>query len=138
MGLPVPAPVAAGYVCSGLAYRADLITEELPGTRTLAASMPELSAEEWRDIGRTIAAFHRQGVQHADLNAHNILLCVAAGAASKVHLIDFDRGRIRDRGAWEQQVLARLKRSLEKVSGQRGVKFGGAEWGWLIDGVTAS
>ena len=33
-GLPVPRPVAARYEQSGIAYRADLITEELPDTRT--------------------------------------------------------------------------------------------------------
>ena len=138
IGLPVPAPVAAGYLRKGLTYRADLITEELPDARTLAAAMSagELSPEQWRNVGRTIAAFHAQGVQHADLNAHNILLCGAAGGVSDAYLIDFDRGRIRTRGAWERNVLARLKRSLEKISAQRGAKFGNAEWGWLMDGVS--
>lgn len=136
IGLPVPAPVAAGYSRKGLTYRADLITEELPDARTLAAAMSvaELPPEQWRNVGRTIAAFHRHGVQHADLNAHNILLCGADGT-SEVYLIDFDRGRIRSRGAWEQGVLARLKRSLEKISAQRGTKFGAKEWGWLLDGA---
>lgn len=48
------------------------------------------------------------GVHHADLNAHNILLA-DDGA---VYVLDFDRGRIRARGAWENNVLARLHRSL--------------------------
>jgi 3-deoxy-D-manno-octulosonic acid kinase len=135
MSLPVPAPIAAGYWRKGLTYRADIITEELPNARTLAVAMSaaELPAEQWRNVGRTIAAFHRQGVQHADLNAHNILLC---GGAGEVYLIDFDRGRIRARGTWEQSVFARLQRSLEKISARRGAKFGSEEWGWLMDGVT--
>jgi 3-deoxy-D-manno-octulosonic acid kinase len=138
LSLPVPAPIAAGYLRKGLTYRADLITEELPDARTLAAAMSaaELPPEQWRNVGRTIAAFHRQGVQHADLNAHNILLCGAADRLGEVYLIDFDRGRLRARGAWEQGVLARLKRSLEKVSAQRGAKFGTQEWGWLMDGLS--
>ena len=34
--LPVPVPVAARYIRSGLTYTADLITGELPASRTLA------------------------------------------------------------------------------------------------------
>lgn len=138
-GLPVPAPIAAGYVRTGLTYRADLITAELPGARTLAHAMADaksapLSADGWRDIGRTIAAFHVHGVHHADLNAHNILL-TDAGDPPAVHIIDFDRGRIRARGAWEQQVLGRLRRSLEKVGRQRGIAFADEQWRWLIEGT---
>jgi len=135
-GLPVPAPVAARYVRSGLTYRADLITEHLPHSRTLARAITgaQLSREQWAAIGRTIAAFHREGVHHADLNAHNILLDQAA--APKVYLLDFDRGRIRARGAWEQGVLARLRRSLDKIKAQRpNAAFGEREWQWLCGGV---
>ncbi|HKE93158.1 MAG TPA: 3-deoxy-D-manno-octulosonic acid kinase [Povalibacter sp.] len=129
--LPVPAPVAARYVRSGLTYRADLITVELPTSLTLASAMTQaLPAAGWRAVGHTIARFHAQGVQHADLNAHNILL----GADDTVYVLDFDRGRIRTRGSWEQTVLARLKRSLEKISSQRGVNFDAARWGELMSG----
>jgi 3-deoxy-D-manno-octulosonic acid kinase len=136
LGLPVPAPIAAGYVRGGLTYRADLITAEVPGARTLADAMAgaALSADVWREVGRTIAAFHVQGVHHADLNAHNILL-TDAGDPPAVHIIDFDRGRIRARGAWERQVLARLHRSLEKIGQQRGIPFAAEQWRWLIEGT---
>lgn len=137
-GLPVPAPVAARYVRSGLVYRADLITEELPDSRTLANLMTQPAstwpADLWQAAGRTIARFHSQGVHHADLNAHNILF----GGDGAVYILDFDRGRIRLRGAWEQRVLARLKRSLAKVSQQRGAKFGEQEWRALMDGYAAA
>jgi 3-deoxy-D-manno-octulosonic acid kinase len=131
-GLPVPAPVAARYVRSALTYRADLITEHLPDTRTLADAITgaELPRESWEAIGATIARFHREGVHHADLNAHNILL---GADPSQVYLLDFDRGRIEPRDAWEQDVLARLRRSLEKIKGQRAnVAFGDAQWNWLL------
>jgi len=131
-GLPVPAPIAARYVRSGLMYRADLITELLPATHTLAALITghELGETGWRSVGRTIGTFHRQGVHHADLNANNILIGEVDGT---VYLLDFDRGRIRRRGAWEEEVLARLKRSLEKIGGQRSnVKFGERQWAWLL------
>lgn len=135
LGLPVPTPIAAGYVRSGPTYRADLITEELAGARTLADAMSgALSADVWRGVGRTIAAFHAHGVHHADLNAHNILLSGTLDAPD-VHLIDFDRGRIRARGVWERQVVERLHRSLDKISRQRNVAFGMEQWGWLLEGL---
>jgi len=133
-GLPVPAPVAAKYERLGLMYRADLITQELPESQTLTQCLAQgpLAQERWNAIGRTIARFHAQGVQHADLNAQNILLA-PDGAA---FILDFDRGRLRDRGPWEEQVLARLRRSLEKVtaSGTAGV-FGAQQWRWLLEGL---
>ena len=131
-GLPVPAPVAARYVRSALTYCADLITEHLPNTRTLADAITgaQLPRESWEAVGRTIAQFHRAGAHHADLNAHNILL---DSGTSQVYLLDFDRGRIEARGAWEQDVLARLRRSLEKIKGQRSsVGFGEEQWNWLM------
>ena len=139
-GLPVPAPVAARYVRTGVLYRADLITEQLTGVRTLADSITSaaLAQPVWFDVGVTIADFHRRGVHHADLNAHNILLS-ATRDRPRVYVLDFDRGRIRRRGVWEQQVLNRLHRSLEKVKGRRpAVAFGVAEWGWLMEGYTDS
>ena len=137
-GLPVPAPIAARYVRGVLTYRADLLTEHLPDSRTLADAITgaQLPREQWSAIGRTIAAFHREGVHHADLNAHNIMLEHAV--APRVYLLDFDRGRIEARGAWERDVLARLLRSLHKVSMQRpGVRFGDDEWQWLNQGYEA-
>ena len=132
-GLPVPRPIAAQYVRNGLLYRADLITEQLNGVSTLADAMTSqvLPAERWQAIGRTVAAFHRLGVQHADLNAHNILV-----SAASVYVLDFDRGRMRARGAWENDVLARLHRSLHKIATERGdVSFGEREWRWLCEGL---
>ncbi|HET9446428.1 MAG TPA: 3-deoxy-D-manno-octulosonic acid kinase [Steroidobacteraceae bacterium] len=138
-GLPVPAPVAARYVRGALTYTADLITEQLPDCRTLADAITgaQLSAEQWSAIGKTITAFHREGVHHADLNAHNIM--IEHAVAPRVYLLDFDRGRIRPRGAWEQEVLARLRRSLEKIKAQRpGAAFGEAEWQSLLSGSVGS
>jgi 3-deoxy-D-manno-octulosonic acid kinase len=134
-GLPVPAPIAARYVRGLLTYRADLITEHLPDSRTLADAITgtQLPREQWSAVGRTLAAFHREGVHHADLKAHNIMLEHAV--APRVYLLDFDRGRIEARGAWEQGVLARLRRSLEKIKAQRGtVAFGQEQWDWLVAG----
>ncbi len=130
-GLPVPAPIAAAYRRHGLVYEADLITAELPPSTTLAQALAApLSADRWQAVGRTVAQFHAQGVQHVDLNAYNILL----GTDGAVYVLDFDRGRLRARGTWEQRVLARLRRSLEKVSAQRGGQFDAACWRSLMKG----
>lgn len=137
LGLPVPAPIAARYVRGSLTYQADLITEYLGATRTLADSITEtaLDREQWVRIGGALAEFHAHGVHHADLNANNILLADGVEAARAVYLLDFDRGRIRERGAWEQAVLARLRRSLEKIQRLRSnVAFGDEQWGWLMAG----
>jgi 3-deoxy-D-manno-octulosonic acid kinase len=129
--LPVPVPVAARYVRSGLTYTADLITQELPASQTLAQVLSSRSVAPWRAIGSTIARFHQHGVQHADLNAHNILIA----ADETIHLLDFDRGRIRTRGSWEEGVLARLRRSLEKISRQRNdARFDASHWRSLMEG----
>ena len=136
-GLPVPVPIAARYVRGLLTYRADLITEHLPDSRTLADAITgaQLPREQWSAIGQTIAAFHREGVHHADLNAHNIM--IEHAVAPRVYLLDFDRGRIQARGAWEQDVLARLRRSLEKIKSQRrDVAFADEQWGWLMAGYS--
>lgn len=113
LGLPVPAPIAARYVRRGLYYTADLITRAIEGTETLAdiIALRHLDAALAERVGELVARFHAAGVDHADLNAHNILV-----AREGLWLIDFDRGEIRATGtAWKLANLARLKRSLLKV-----------------------
>ena len=61
---------------------------------------------------RRSRSLHRAGVDHADLNAHNILL----DAANGVSVIDFDRGRLRVPGVGARGICARLQRSLSKIS----------------------
>lgn len=117
MGLPVPAPVAARYQRSGCTYQAELVTVRLPCSRSLAECWlaGEVGEEGWRAAGRCLRRFHDAGVQHADLNAHNLML----GAGGAVWLLDFDRGRLRRPGRWRYRVLARLARSLDKLSRAR-------------------
>ena len=113
-GLPVPRPIGACYRRAGLRYRCDLITERIEGAAALSAELAAqaLSDERWRSIGAAIARLHQAGVDHADLNAHNILL----DRLGAVSVIDFDRGRIRGAGIWRLRNLRRLRRSLEKVT----------------------
>lgn len=131
-GLPVPRPVAARYEQSGIAYRADLITEELADTRTLAERLAdaELGLTGWTAIGRCIRRFHDHGVCHADLTAHNILL----RGDEEVFLVDFDGASQRPNpGLWRDANLARLRRSLDALEDTRSTRrFGDTEWQCLL------
>jgi len=131
--LPVPKPIAAWYRRTGLTYKCDLITQRLPDAQPLSsllqsAALPQAS---WRAIGAVMASLHDAGVDHADLNAHNILL----NAAQAVSVIDFDRGRLRTPGKWRMRNLRRLHRSLAKISRAlpRG-RFTAQAWGAFLDG----
>jgi 3-deoxy-D-manno-octulosonic acid kinase len=114
--LPAPRPVAASYTRIGATYRADLLATAIASATSLAQRVRgEVGRELWVEIGACIKRFHIAGVCHADLNAHNVLI----DAAGAVHLIDFDRGSLRAAGGWRQGNIARLQRSLLKVSGGR-------------------
>lgn len=116
-GLPVPGPAAARYLRRGLGYTADLVTRRLPPCETLGARLlaGRMAEGDWRAVGRCLRRFHAAGVRHADLNANNIMLATTA-AAGDVWLLDFDRGTIVPPGPWRDDVLARLARSLAKIT----------------------
>lgn len=121
-GLPVPAPVAAGWWRNGTVYRQALMTHRIPGALSLAQLMTQNAARTpWEGAGHVIARFHRAGVWHADLNAHNIL----RDERGDIWLIDFDRctqGALTKNES--EQNLLRLRRSLQKLGGDAG------EAGW--------
>jgi 3-deoxy-D-manno-octulosonic acid kinase len=130
-GLSVPAPLAAGYSRQGPFYRADLLTALIADARTLAqriaGDFPGTAA--WTRIGATLSRFHAEGVFHADLNAHNVMI----DARDEVWLIDFDRGELRRPArVWAQANLDRLQRSLRKLGAQRVPAFDAA-WASLVD-----
>lgn len=118
--LPVPYPIAAQYVHEGMFYRAAILMERLHDVQSLAALAQARGSEApWDAAGRLIARFHRAGLDHADLNANNILF----DAAGKGWLIDFDRGRLRIPATrWREANLSRLRRSLLKLRGERSME----------------
>ena len=116
-GLKVPRPVAARYRRNGVHYRADLITLQIADAQTLAQRVARqgMDAAAAQRVGAAVARLHATGAFHADLNAHNVLLC-----PDGVWLIDFDRGELRaPQRAWRVANLARLKRSLLKLGAAR-------------------
>jgi 3-deoxy-D-manno-octulosonic acid kinase len=136
-GLPVPKPIAAWYRREGLTYRCDLITGRIANAEALSAALATraLAPSSWRAIGEAVARLHASGVDHADLNAHNILL----GGQDAVSVIDFDRGRLRTPGPWAAGNLRRLHRSLSKISpGLPPHRFSPADWQCFLDGYRAA
>lgn len=115
LGLPVPKPAAIRVHRKGLIYQADIVTVLIPNAKTLSTKLleAEVSNEEWQKIGQVIKKFHECNCNHADLNAHNIMM----DKQGKIYLIDFDRSTIKSpSGKWRMSNLERLKRSLEKLA----------------------
>lgn len=122
--LGAPKPYACRVVRHGASYSASLITYRLPG-HTLAENIATDSVDVriWSAIGDTIGRFHAEGLFHADLNAHNIMI----DSLGRIALIDFDRAAFRKNqlsnplGGWRRQNVKRLYRSLKKISQQKHV-----------------
>lgn len=130
LGLPSPRPVAARAVRSGAIYRADILTVLLPDTAPLSSRLGELWDETslWTRIGAMVAGFHNAGCDHPDLTAHNILI----NSAREPFLVDFDNASLKEPGPWSDAGIARLKRSLIKVSGETETQFSGSAWQKLV------
>ena len=136
--LPVPHPLAAHVKRRGFFYTADIITQQIPATHSLATVLDktEISDELWRHLGKTIRQFHQQGIYHADLNAHNILI----DECENIYLIDFDKGEQRTVSpAWQQANIDRLQRSLQKLKQQNpnGFHFSLHHWGAMLQAYSS-
>jgi 3-deoxy-D-manno-octulosonic acid kinase len=133
LGLPVPRPLGARYRRVGLSYRCDLITQRIEGANPLSSMLAvrALGDATWHTIGATIGRLHRAGVDHADLNAHNVLL----DSQGVVSVIDFDRSRVRPPGGWAARNLRRLNRSLAKIARDLPTdRFGAKDWECFLAG----
>jgi 3-deoxy-D-manno-octulosonic acid kinase len=145
-GVPTPAVVAGAVYPAGLFYRADLVTELVPGgtdlrtvlfgdggrsgapgggTRDGAGDGDDPAAggpsreEALEAAGRLVRRMEQAGVEHPDLNAGNILL-TGEDELTRAHLLDLDRCRVLAPGESAQvgPMRQRLLRSLWKL--QRG------------------
>ena len=134
----MPYPVAAHVKRRGLFYLADIITKQIPSTRSLSSWISEDEMDDglWRLLGKTIWQFHQQGVFHADLNAHNILI----DDQENFFLIDFDKGELRKpASAWQRNNIDRLQRSLQKLKQQNpdDFHFSLHHWGALLQAYSS-
>lgn len=132
LGLPVPEPLAALAVRSGLMhYRAWILIRRIPG----AVPLPEVSNLDdpalWRQVGAVIRRFHNAGLNHTDLNCDNILV-----SSEGIHLIDFDKCQMVPTdasAAWKAANIERLKRSVQKRCATLGETRGTQLWSALLD-----
>ncbi len=132
-GLRVPRPAAARYVRRGLFYSGDILTVRIPGVRPLSRVIAEgpRRPESWGQIGAEIFVFHAAGVYHADMNAFNLQL----DSRDQLWMLDFDKGRLREPGPWQQETLKRLHRSLRKLCRLNpALHFGRRDWEALLAG----
>ena len=76
MDLPVPQPLAAQCVRSGLFYTGSLMTRRIENVVPFAELIMREPGKHklWSAVGHCIRNFHKNGVVHADLNARNILI----------------------------------------------------------------
>lgn len=131
-GIRTPAVMAGVTYPDGLYYRCDLVTEVVPGVRTLAELLHEHDGtREWLvSMGRAGALVRRlgeAGVFHVDLNARNILL--SDDPDEDAWVVDLDRARIL-RGASpsaSERMQVRLTRSIIKFGTPTGERLGDAE-----------
>mgnify|MGYP006427633849 FL=1 len=111
LGLSVPVPYGGHIRKHGLSYTADILTEQIPGTRSLAdLAVGDMPDAIWSEVGRVIRRFHDANVHHADLNVRNILI----DNRLKAWLIDWDRGHLHAGAAMKARSLARLRRSFSR------------------------
>ncbi len=133
-GLPVPQPAAAHIQKNHFSYTADIVTVLIPRAKTLSSILLDSSIEDerWKRIGSVIKKFHQHKCNHADLNAHNIMI----DDRKNIFLIDFDKSEIKlSSGKWQQKNLLRLKRSLEKLAtSDRGFNYCSSDFDSLMSG----
>ncbi|MGI9896018.1 3-deoxy-D-manno-octulosonic acid kinase [Vibrio natriegens] len=133
-GVNVPKPIAARAVKTGfLTYQADLLSQCIPNAKDLVSILQEgaLPAEMYHKIGQEIAKMHKAGVNHTDLNIHNILI----DADKQVWIIDFDKCSQKAGSDWQKHNLDRLLRSFRKELKKRSINWQEEEFEYLLKGA---
>ncbi|MEL0637261.1 MULTISPECIES: 3-deoxy-D-manno-octulosonic acid kinase [Marinomonas] len=134
LGLPVPQPIAGIYKKELGFYSAYLLTQTIEHATDLFDILQAGNSDsvDWRSIGTTIRAFHKHGINHTDLNCHNIMI----DRSRKVWIIDFDKCDQRSVDKkWTQGNIDRLKRSLTKEAKKHtNFTVSDAQWRDLLEG----
>nr|WP_139281607.1 3-deoxy-D-manno-octulosonic acid kinase [Vibrio aerogenes] len=131
-GVNVPRPIAARVTKKRVCYQADLLSERVENAQDLVAILKQrpLESELYQKIGREIAKMHAAGVNHTDLNIHNILI----DGQKRVWIIDFDKCFVDTGKGWQQENLSRLKRSFEKELAKCNIHWQSYSFGLLSSG----
>lgn len=130
-GVNVPRPIAARVIKRGLWYQADLLSEKIENAQDLVTVLTKraLTAAEYQRIGVEIGKMHQAGVNHTDLNIHNILL----DKQGQVWLIDFDKcHQEKQAGRWQKKNIERLQRSFKKEQKKRHIHWQAPEFELLL------
>jgi serine/threonine protein kinase len=126
-GVPTSVPVAVRVERRGPFVVAHYVTRKVVNTVDLldfCAGERALSAGQRRRlaaaVARAIAAMHRAGILHADLNLKNLLVRDPLGKP-EVFIIDFDKARLRRELSLRARLgnLRRLDRSAAKWAASR-------------------
>jgi len=133
-GVNVPKPIAARVVKSVITYRADLLSEKISDAIDLVDILliGSISAELYQKVGYQIAIMHHAGVNHTDLNIHNILI----DKHEDVWIIDFDKCGYGKGSSWKQSNLERLKRSFVKELKKRQIHWQEQDFNTLLEGYS--
>lgn len=140
-GVRTALPLAATERRTGLAgYTAHLATLWIAGARDAAAWLrdadPAGRAAVLREAGAQAARMHAAGVAHPDLNLRNLLVRDAGDGGPEVHLLDWDRARVRPGPVPPRRRgrdLLRLARSARKL----GAPVGAEGWAAFREGYGA-
>jgi tRNA A-37 threonylcarbamoyl transferase component Bud32 len=131
-GIPTPAVVCGVAYAQGRHYTADLVTEVVPDSVTLAETL--LATDGTRGwlvamshAGALIRRLTEAGVFHVDLNARNILLTTTP--TTEAFVIDLDRARVLRRASASagDRMRARLIRSIVKIGTPTGEQLAVSE-----------
>lgn len=109
----VPEPIAARVTKHGMSYRSDIMIGKISNAQDLVSLLIDkkvISLSTYESIGHQIRKMHEAGVNHTDLNIHNILI----DQHDVVWLIDFDKCKQQRGERWKASNIARLQRSFAK------------------------
>jgi 3-deoxy-D-manno-octulosonic acid kinase len=136
-GLPVARPIALLVKTGLLSYRASLVTEYIPYSKTLLDVIRirnNANKEIWVAVGQMIKKFHEHGLSHPDINIRNILV----DNLGRTYLIDFDKAVITYSQRKLNSNLLRLKRSIVKnLSSTKGIEkaYDHVMYGYKINSI---
>jgi 3-deoxy-D-manno-octulosonic acid kinase len=126
-GIPTPRVVAGAIYRNAWFYRADLVTDYVPESRTLAdVVFGDVDRSDIHDAlraaGTLIGTMASIGLGHPDLNARNILLVRGRGGEDALP-VDLDRCEVPKvpRAISPEPMVTRLVRSLRKIGGNQAV-----------------
>ncbi len=132
----VPRPIAAQACKQGVFYQADILIERIADAEDLVSLLQEgsLSSDIYHKIGAEIGKMHRIGVNHTDLNIHNILV----DKRNQVWIIDFDKCAQKSGQRWKKDNLDRLLRSFKKERAKRSIHWQQDDFQSLLQGYTTN